>query len=360
MKTKKAKLLNKFLLTAIKVFNDTSTQVSVAAYEIDGLPVRFSDHDFENLYYDFLEELQEVVISTKDIDIAREHIVVSLNDIVNWDGFTIDQEKVIFTAGHQVSYLINLKRNIEKYVSNVLDLCKRDNFDEISEELIEFYERTIAGINPIHDPAFLKRRPPVQQKETYDSETIPLNRFDLARLKVECEKLPDTLAKLNFMEDQLYDYRQLEIESKKDISLKKILANSHNFEKLCIIEIERLQRKLERVQKYHEEPVEDQHSSNELPVEPGFIWKGSDADLLELVTALYKAEAIKRRDGKKISFEEMLRLFEKMFNYQLKGPRDLQLASMGPNKITTPFLDSLETAFEAYFHERDGDKSKLN
>ncbi len=190
MKTNKSKLLNKYLLTAIKVFNEMSTQASVSAYEIEGQPASFHDNDFENVYYDFLEELQEMVISTKDIDLVREYIVVGLYDIVNWSGFTIDQEKVIFTAGHQVSYLINLKRNIEKYVANVMDLSKKDNYGEISEELIEFYERSIAGINPTHDPGFLKRHPISPWVGTIDNQKVDLNRFDLPRLKVESFPIP--------------------------------------------------------------------------------------------------------------------------------------------------------------------------
>jgi len=147
------------------------------------------------------------------------------------------------------------------------------------------------------------------------------------------------------MEDQLYDYRQLAIESKKNISLKSMLAVSPNFERLCQVEIERLQKKMEVEQKF---------------LETDMVWKGSEEDLLELVTALYKAEALKQRNNKKISFDEMLRLFEKLFNYQLKGSRVLQETDVGQYKSHTPFLDRLKIAFEAYALERDEDKSKLN
>jgi len=356
MKKDNAKSLNKFLLTAIKVFNDTSMQASLATYDIDGVTVSFNDHDFENFYYDFLEELQEMVISTKDIDMVHDYIVVGMHDIINWDGFTTDQYKVIFTAGNQVSYLINLKRNIEKYVSNVLDLSKRDNYGEISEELIEFYERTIAGINPVHDPGFLKRHPLVQPVKGSDDRSIQLNRFDLAHLKLECEKLPDNLSKIKFMEDQLYDYRQMEIESKKDLSLKEILYNSNNFEKLCVLEIERLQKKLELEKKYPIQPAAQITPT----LETGLVWKGSDAELLELVAALYRAEVLKSWKGEITTYEEILRVFEKLLNYQLKGPRTIHASTLKMDKSLTPFLDSLKIAFEAYSLEGDEDKSKLN
>jgi len=353
-------LLNKYLLTAIKVFNDTSIQASLDAYEIEGLPVSFQDEDFENHFGDFLEELQGIALRTRDIDIVYDYITGSMNDVLNWNGFTFEQYKIIFTAGHEVNYLIDLKRNIEKYVEIVQDYCKRDNYGEISEELIEFYERTIAGLSPVKDPAFQKRLHPLQKSDFENEHSLLPDRFNLARLKVECEKLPDTLSKIKFMQDQLYDYRQLEIEAKKDVSLKKIVSNSHNFEKLCTIELERLHKRLELEQKYpHNEAQHIPPGSQSLP-ESLYTWNGSDADLMELVAALYKSGTIKRTDGGKITFDELLKWFEKLFNYQLKSQRTLQPNSMELDKSLTPFLDSLIIAFEAYSLEMDENKSKLN
>jgi len=348
-------LLNKYLLTAIKVFNDSSRQASLDAYEIEGLPVTFQDEDFENHYGDFLAELQGIALRTRDIDIVYDYITGSLSDVLNWNGFTFEQYKIIFTAGHEVNYLINLKRNIEKYVENIQDYCKRDNYGEISEELIEFYERTIAGLSPVKDPAF-QNSSHLLRKSDFENEHSFLDRFNLARLKVECEKLPDTLTKIKFMQDQLYDYRQLEIEAKKDVSLKKIVSNSHNFEKLCTIELERLHKRLELEQKYPHHILPGSPTLSE----SFFAWNGSDAELMELVAALCKSETIKRSDGKKTTFDELLQLFEKMFNYQLKGPRTLQPNSMELDKSLTPFLDNLIDAFEAYSLEMDENKSKLN
>ena len=131
MKTEKAKFLNAYLMTAIKVFNDGSQHNSLPEYKIKGRPVNFNNEDFENQYRYFLEELQDMVIETKDIDVVCEYIVSCLKDVINWNGFTANQFRQVFIRGHEISVLINLKRNIDKYANIISNLAYRDKYGDM-------------------------------------------------------------------------------------------------------------------------------------------------------------------------------------------------------------------------------------
>ena len=154
--------------------------------------------------------------------------------------------------------------------------------------------------------------------------------------------------------------KQLQLKSKKFSFFKDILSHSRNFEKFCTLELERLNVQLETDYPYPSGKTDLSIQKNLLNHQTPYMWKGSDADLIELATALYKAEAISRKDGKPITLKDILNMFEQMFGYKIK---DTGISHMNDNvygKSRTPFLDSLIIAFEAYCLEQEENRANYN
>lgn len=360
MKTEKAKFLNAYIMTAIKVFNDGSLHNLLPEYKIKGHPVHFNDEDFENQYRYFLEELQDIVIETKDIDVVCEYVITCLKEVTDWNGFTANQFRQVFVKGHEISFLINLKRNIDKYAGIISNLAHRDKYGDINDDLIEFYEGVMTGCR-LGEETAVNRLIMKEDVETFDDHLIPdMDKFDLFAIKVKSDLLPDTLSRINYINGLLSDFKQLQLKSKRFSFFRDILSRSRNFEKFCNIELERLHNQLET--EYNNPPGSEPFtiSKTHLNHKSSYVWKGSDADMIELATALYKAEAIKRNDGKPITLKEIVNLFEQMFNYKVKETSFSHMNDRGHGGSMTPFLDSLMVAFEAYCLEQDENRTRYN
>lgn len=360
MKTEKAKFLNAYLMTAIKVFNDGSMHNPLPEYKIKGHPVNFNDEDFENQYRYFLEELQDIVIETKDIDVVCEYIAGCLKEVINWNGFTTNQFRQAFIKGHEISFLINLKRNIDKYANIVSNLAYRDKYGDINDDLIEFYEGVMTGCHSGED-RYVDRLLMKEDVEKFDDHLEPdMERFDLFSIKVKSDLLPDTLSRINFINGLLNDFKQLQIKLTGFSFFKEKLLRSRNFEKFCNLELERLYNELETG--YQDPPARTNLTieKNQLTQQSPYIWKGSDADMIELATALYKSEAIKRKDGKPVTLKEILNIFEHLFGHKIKDASISRINDVMNEKSKTPFLDSLIIAFEVYCMERDENRARYN
>ena len=136
--------------------------------------------------------------------------------------------------------------------------------------------------------------------------------------------------------------------SNKDSITKELLSYSKDFEKLCLIELERLNKKLELELRIGSIIVPDKALSKvEDPEVNTYKWNVSDTDFLELVAALHYEGTIKRKEGKELTRKELIELFSHLFDMQIKDVEG-KLTRATARMDKTPFLDSLKLSFENF------------
>lgn len=347
METKKAKFLNKYLLTSIQVFNDVIHQEPLADYEIEGELLNFEVSDFEIHYNDFLKELEVVILETNDISIAHDYLETCFHDIIYWSGFQTDQNKIIFSIGYEVNFLIKLKQNIEKYYNIVKGLCEID-YDEFPEGLVDIYNSTINSKQLQNES---------NTSELKSTEYTPDldNRFVYEKMLVECDKLKSYQEKILFIHDRVYHLKQWELlyDINDGYSYRFSPIYYPNFENLCKMELFRLEKRFELEKKMNSEMIRTDSIDNTIT---NYQWNASDTDLLELTTSLLKSQSITRQDGKKMTHKELKEAFERMFGHEIKDAKSKLATAVNRKKSVSPFLDSLKAAFEVYSRERDENK----
>ena len=347
METKKALFLNKYLLTCIEAFNDVLLQEPLAEYEIDGELVNFKVSDFETHYNDFLDELEVVISETADISTTFDYIMACLNDIIYWEGFHSDQNKIIFSIGYEVNFLIKLKQNIEKYSNLIKGLCEMDKHGN-QVGLYDFYD-SIIDIK-----LFSKDEKASELVSALIDENNPIFdiRFDYGSIKEECDELKNTQEMILLIHDRINYLKQWQIEY--DIyeggSYKFSSLYYPNFEKLCNTELERLEMKIELEKKLSIPSIKTTESKPS-EVEPAgnpYKWNSSNNDLIELVTAMFMVNALKREDGKKITLTELTDFFEKLFNIEIKNDKGTRAYISDSFISRTLFLQKLMDGFKKY------------
>ena len=350
METVKAKFLNKYILTSITAFNDAIEQESVEGYEIGGELVNFKVLDFEIHYEYFLRELEGVILETSDIYIVHDYVDSCLNDIIRWRGFNSDQNKDIFAKGSDVSYLIKLKQNIEKY-SNLIK-----EFSEIDSEgtpigLIKFYNATINSTQLLN----FGNKQDLEWTTAFENGDLSPDldlRFDYKKMKAECDELKNTYEKILFINDRLNYLKQwqLQYDIEEELGYKFTPYFYPNFENLCQMELDRLEKKFELEKKMNIPTIKviEPTLSEKEPANYPYIWNCDNNDLIELVTAMFMVKAIKRDDDKKITQTELTDFFEKLFNLEVKNDKETRAYISDPLTTRPLFLEKLKKGFIQY------------
>jgi hypothetical protein len=80
---------------------------------------------------------------------------------------------------------------------------------------------------------------------------------------------------------------------------------------------------------------------NKSPVNSGFIWKGTDTDLLELIVAIEETNSLGRSD-RKVTRVDIVRLFESIFNTTIKDPESKLTRAKKEKKILPPTYQGLK------------------
>ena len=346
METKKALFLNKFLLTSIQAFNDVILQKPLADYEIDGELVNFEVSEFENHYTNFIKELEVIILETTDITIAIDYVETCLYDIIYWEGFHTDQNKIIFSIGYEVNFLITLKRNIEKYSNFIKGLCDTDNYGNYIA-FGNFFDSTIIKSQQFTKNMMTEELPSIDE---YKPELD--NRFVYEKMLVECDELKNIQDKILLIHDRLYYFKQWVLQyDVEEMFLYKFSPTYYpNFEKLCKMELERLNNKLELEKKLSIPSIKTTESKPS-EVEPAgnpYKWNSSNNDLIELVTAMFMVNALKREDGKKITLTELTDFFEKLFNIEIKNDKGTRAYISDSFISRTLFLQKLMDGFKKY------------
>jgi|ERR1035437_4066375 hypothetical protein len=358
METKKAKFLDKYLLTCIQAFKDVSAQGPIENYEIDGKLVNFKGSDFENHYNDFIKELEVVILETTDITTTIDYIETCLFGIIYWDGFHTNQNKMIFALGYEEDFLITLKRNIDKYSNLIKGLCEMDNRGN-QVGIYEIFDSTIETKHLSKDgnTLGLTSTLAVENKPVLDI------RFDFENMQAECDELNNTQEMILFIHDRLNYFKQWQLlyDKYEGNGYKFSTQYYPNFEKLCKMELERLDKKLELEKKMNMTFVKTEESkpSEKEAAKTPYIWNFDNNDLIELVTAIFMVNAVKREDRKKITQTELTDFFEELFNLEVKNDKGTRAYISDPLTTRPLFLEKLKKGFIQYCDSKTEKKPEI-
>ncbi|MDD4970478.1 MAG: RteC domain-containing protein [Paludibacter sp.] len=356
MNTEKAKYLNAYFLASLKVFNDALLQPSIVETEIDGKIVHFCQVEFDTYYNNFLVELEEVMKQVRDVHISYDYASGCLNDIKNWKGFPENQNKVIFSKGTEINFLITLKNDIETFARKVTEFCRRDKNGDYGDEFYSFYFKVLITCGT--EEVIKETKEEMIRIERNNSDRIfNYYKFDLEDLKRKCDKLPNTVSKLNFMQDQLYDFKFMVLQSERNTYIQNKISVTPDYETLCLLEIDRYTKKLELEMKVLTvQKIESLQSMPPALVTP-YSWNASVTDLIELVAALHKENIIERKNKKELTRKELIAYFSGLFDLQMKDV-EVKLTKATSRYDKTPFLDRLKQAFENFGLEKEEKQRK--
>lgn len=356
MNTEKAKFLNAYFIAALNAFNDAMLKKPVLETKIAGKIVHFNQGEFNTYYHDFLDELEELILQIKDVNISYDYASGCLKDIKNWKGFPENQNKVIFRDGPDINFLIVLKKDIEYFARTITDFCRRDKNGDYGDEFYSFYYKVLKTLGTEFLGELTEYKLRVNRLEGY--RIFNYYKFDIHDLKISCEKLSGTVSKLNFMQDELYDFRCMQLQAKESPYLEDKFTFTPDFEELCMVEIDRFNKKLELEMKVA--ALKNTDNQEEMPAKhfsTPYAWNATDTDLLELVAALHKEKIIKRNDKKELTRKELIEYFCGLFNLHIKDVEG-KLTKATNRYDKTPFLDRLKKAFENFGLEKEEKQRK--
>lgn len=352
MKFEKAIFFYNYLKTGIETFYGIIEHKTLGEVQIGGTIVTFTDEDFEKYYHDFKSEMRLNSIEIQDVEIIFEYVSCNFSDILRWEGFEKNINQMMVSSQFEIKYLMKLKDNIEYYVGKIKEMGTRDKYGEVGEDFESRIQWYINNPKEENDDLL------------FDRKTKILSDFDLMNyindeyytfidVQLESEKIENLVDRINFLEDRLKSYRQTIIKKKKDIIEKTLLAQDIDFEKLCVIEIESLHKKLDLKLKTSAFTVTNLPEKKDKNNFRGSLqWTASDTDLIELITALYYKQTIKQLDGQKLTRKNLLDYFQQIFGLEIKDVEGKLNRATNRKINKTPFLDSLKVAFESYSEEK--------
>ena len=149
MKFDEGKVLNETLIYAIQIANNVFNRKYGV---IDKFVIhQISSSRLELLYQNFLVELKINITDYNSTEYIIEYLDICFENILTWEGFGSDMsDKIIIRNQHEVSFLLNLKKTIEKYHAYINEWHKIDyKQTNIKVSLIERYEKIIVELKLI-------------------------------------------------------------------------------------------------------------------------------------------------------------------------------------------------------------------
>lgn len=312
--------------------------------EIDAAKARFTSEQFAAHYDAFIKELDSNILKYKDYQLIRKYIENNFYNIFRIDCKNEENYQKLFRNSIDIRFNTEVLQNVLKYKDLILKFRDSDYNNKPYGNLYPYFKK-IANVELNFDaiPDF---------NEVYD----------IKWLKDKCYNY-DIPEKIKLFTEALYNFKQWQIyydekiETENGIRYKYSDIYYPNFEALCNLELEKLNKLLEMEQLENDitqPPV--QNFSEDAP--PPYRWNSSDTDLIELLTALFHSNAIKRRDNKKITRKELMNYFQEIFDIQLKDPEGMLSRATNRKKTMTPYIDKLKLAFENYAEGKVEKQSK--
>ncbi len=361
MQTEKATQLCTFLMGTIDFFGKVLAQQESNVPDYLMIKDSMTELTFQLHYQEFEKELEGNILEYKDINVIHEYVKSTLLPFSDWGGFAHDLNNRIIKSGYEVNFLLKLKLLVEAKQTQIRDLVGGDSL--LGYTTLFPSDSLKSRIRSVISKQYESQR---KAKQPAENKPQKEERFDFDVLMDECKKATnETLGRITFIQDRLYDFRQWQLKYDKEDSLKITFSKYESkyqytseyypkFEILCNTELERLNKKLELEKKALTHKAIKENPTVIHYNEPSpFTWTASDTDLLELVAALHKNNSIKRKDGKPLTRKELVDFFQQIFNIEIKDVEGKLNKATSRKKNMTPFLDSLKGAFESYAEEKE-------
>jgi len=351
MNLSKAKAFNGFILEAKNAFDRVFNR-KVTEEELEQIKATYTVAEIERYKAEFDAELFRNHMEYMDEELLYEYIQMNLKPIRSIN-FNLKKTEIL-RNGFEVSYLVGLMKAIEVQSSFVDYLMQTMvSYDEdISKDVIYYSNlsdhlgelslayNSVDGLGKLINE--VKSMPPRD------------SRFNFEFLIVECNMLESNTERIKLITARLYEFEQWKIQNEKSLKRQGILLTDYdsilypNFEKLCHIEIEKLQ-KLDAIEKSAQatETPEMQSKTTVGLSASDYVWKSSATDLLELAAALYQNKSVERKDEKPLTRKELIGYFEQMFNIEITDIEHKLTKASGRDNNTW-FLDNLSQQFRNY------------
>ena len=344
MENEKALALRELINDGYNTFSTFCNAKNSENLDVENAKIRFTSKQFADHYNDFIEELNSNILAYKNFQLIKSYFTNSFMVIINSNLFNLSYDHSrnydnIFKNGIEVSYKSELFNNLIFY----------------SKQLLEFYEKSNNSIPT--GSLFLHYKKIANDETDYSIKPIYEDHYNVSHFK-DWLWDKETIEKIKRFTDLLYDFKQWQIEFDKKIETPNGIKYKYtedyypNFEVLCNLELERLYKKLE-IEKEADEAFLPTVTNNSDNTKLLYRWNLGDTDLLELITALYHSNSIKRKDNRKITRKELMIYFQEIFDTELKHAESKLSHTSDRKKTLTPYLDKLKNAFETFVEEKD-------
>lgn len=351
-----AKAFNGFILEAKNAFDRVFNR-EVTEEELEQIKVSYSGDEFERIRAEFDAELLHNYTEYREENVISNYIHITLSD-VRYLAFSININYEIIQIEWETAFLLKLKKDIENQI-DLVKLFYEFNSDFEHYELMYYCQQLEASDKSVDE-----------QDKLISVANIPPtrdSRFEFELLLKECYSIENITDRIKLITKRLFEFEQWKLLNEKVDEAWGYLITDYskmyypNFEKLCKIEIEKLQ-KLDAIEKSAQATniPEKQSVSTETVVQSAsdYVWKSSATDMLELITALYQNKSIERRDGKLLTRKEITEYFQQMFDIEITDIEG-KLNKATNRKINqTPFLNNLAVQFVNYAEGKEAKMQK--
>jgi len=351
MQTEKAKALNDYFIDLFSFFHkEHFLKTQFHTTFLSESKQAFNQTELQKYINNFHEELKCNIIEYKDINIIHDYLQIYYKpSLAKATEFELVSNYEIIRKDIEVSYFLNLKKEISEKYNYMITLCNFENkVTPYSNELIDF-------INDVfYNYDFLYYIDNAYEKFDYSYEKYK-NQFNFSVLSNECAKLETTHLKHELINKRLAEFHQWQLQFddfvyNKDHGSYRPLTTKYfsKFEDQCKLEIQQLEKILQFATKTN---TDENHIKNTTSPSP-FKWNSTDTDFLELFAALYQNESIVRADGNPLTRKELLDYFQGILGLEIKDVEG-KLTRAGNRNENTAFLDSLAQQFRNYVAEKE-------
>lgn len=349
MEKKAAIALRDYVLEAKEVFDRIINSDPQSLGDLSQEKAMYSEEVFDMMFEAFNEEMKINVRNYKKVGLIRTHLNLIFNVKNPWYDLENEINLRVLEYDFETEFLLKLKTKIEEYF---------DVFNWLSGYFSDVIKPLNNYINDLMADEDLEEELSGKSEPDFDA------RFDFNQLLAECNTLNTTIPKIVLLNSRMFELKQWqlqydELEEYTDFKLKKQRYKySHklypNFEKLCGLEIQRLENQIEiektalTMQAIERNPV----TIETIGQTPIYKWNASDTDFLELFAALFHNQSIVRVDGKAPTRKEVLEYFQQIFNIEINDVEG-KLYKAGNRNKNTPFIDKLSQQFRNYVAEKE-------
>lgn len=309
---------------------------------------------YDRMYKSFEDELQRNIMTYSDNQDVYDYILAYFEDELNGIHYPLVEKIDIIRKGFRIEILCAFRQGIVNGFQKIRELSDQDSYTGEYHNIQRIRDRMENGLTEEEE----QNQERVTDAPDFDS------RFDFVLLQKEAAQLPSAVEKMKLFKNRQHDLRiwqkLYDIETNSFIPDDYIYSKQYypNFEVLCNLEIERYKDQLE-IEKL-ELSISHKHDPGEevdtCPVvsesHSELVWDSTDTDLLELAVSLHRTNALKHKDGKKITQKEIIDHLQQLFNTDIKNVDSKLSVASNRKKDRSPFLTKLKNSFESYCEDK--------